>query len=137
MIDVALENICHDLRMPLDLDHWAYRLRADPIFALQMRVCQEWRITHSQFLEWDVDDQEKAVAWVMHEASRCRECGIHPQDWPTDTEADPYEVEATRCFGCQELQRWTASYRDRTKVHGQDDPKSMWGLRTTLRAVRR
>lgn len=134
MIADELAHFLHDTRSPLDASHWAHRLRIDPVFAVEMRVCREWRITHSELLSWSALDREKALAYVVHEGRRCKECGIHPEDWPTEVEDPPFEVEANRCFGCLTLNEWVDDYRKSTTGRsGEPDPKAMWGLRTHLR----
>lgn len=135
-----LPHFLHDMRSAVDVDAIAHRLRTEPMFSVEMRVCREWRIPHSQLLggdgRWTPEDREKAKAFVLWEAQRCPECGVHPQDWPTETGIDeeaPFEVHSTRCFGCQAVNAWLDSYRKATEVRGQPDPKAMWGLRTSLR----
>lgn len=133
MIQEEVLNLLHDLRVPMDMGHWAHRLRSDPMFAVEMRVCREWRIPHSEFLGWDSLDREKALAFVIHEGQRCKECGIHGEDWPTEVDPAPFEVYATRCFGCQAVAQWMDDHRKATTRKGEPDPKAIWGLRTTLR----
>ena len=133
MID-EFARFLHDCRQPIDLGHWGMRLRADPVFAAEMRVCREWSISHSQFLGWSEVDREKALAYVIHEGQRCKDCGIHPEDWPVETDEPLYEVDATRCFGCQTIQNWLDNYqRKSANADGSPNRQAMWGLRTSLR----
>lgn len=132
MIDAAFDNLVHDLRLPVDHGHWAARLRSDPLFASEMRVCREWRIPHSEFLSWSALDREKAIAYVVHESARCTECGTHPQDWPTE-DIEPFVVEGVRCFGCRATQEYMDRYRSAATLrNGEPDKAAMWGLRTRL-----
>lgn len=130
MNPTPIDELIHSLRLPVDHQHWADRLRSDPLFAVEMRVCREWGLSHSQFLAWDPDDREKAIAYVIHEGQRCGSCGIHPDDWPTE-DAEPYEVEGRRCFGCQATERYLSGIRD----HAQrtNDQRATWGLQTVLK----
>jgi len=147
VIDTTLDDLLHRLRLPVDHDHWAQRLRRDPLFAVEMKVCREWGIPHSTFLggqddpdsepvppgTWSRLDREKAIAYVLHENQRCGSCGTHPIDWPTEDD-EPFEVEGRRCFGCQATQRWLDDYRQAATLrNGEQDPKATWGLFTVLR----
>ena len=142
MIFDEIAHFLHDCRSPVDLGHWAHRLRVDPTFAAEMRVCREWRIPHSHFLggpcEWTTHDREKAVAYVVHESGRCKECGTHPDDWPEETDTPPLEPFATRCYGCVTLNQYIQTYKDGNKDrHGEVPPEATWGFRPHLRPVNR
>lgn len=100
-----LPTLQHVTRWGFDLDAIAYRLRQDQQFALEMRLCKEWRIPHSEFLSWTPEDQAKALGHYVFEAQRCDSCGIHPTDWPDPDEPD-FEVATRVCPGCAELDRW-------------------------------
>lgn len=147
MIDVhSLDNLLHGLRHPVDHDYWAHRLRIDPTFAVQMQVCREWRIPHSTFLGgaedpdgyplppgvWTEDDREKAVAFVIHEAQRCKDCGTHPIDWPEET-TEGFHVEGSFCWGCRATGAWMNDYRDASVLKdGKTDESRLRGVRTRI-----
>lgn len=72
-----------------------------------MEYCGPLGIPHSTFLSWDPEDQDKAIAWKIHEASRCSSCGTYPEDW-LDSEGryidpQPFVAKTIRCVGCQVL----------------------------------
>lgn len=134
-----LPHFVHDLRSAVDLEALAHRLRVEPMFGVEMRVCREWGIPHSQFLggdgRWTEDDREKAKAFVMWEQQRCGECGLHATDWPEETslgDRPPFEVHGSRCYGCQAIHAWLDNFR-KVNGRGEDDRSMMWGLRTSLR----
>lgn len=137
-----LGDLAHQLRLPVDHDHWAARLRSDPLFAVEMRVCREWGIPHSTFLggeedlppgAWSRLDREKAVAYVLHESARCKQCGLHPADWPEEDD-EPYAVEGRRCFGCLATSRFLDDYQRANQLsNGETDRRAMWGMFTVLR----
>lgn len=61
-------------------------------------------IPHSRFLGWQEGDQDKALAWLMHDRNRCPYCGTQPDAWIGEDrkslEPPPYTVKAKRCYGC-------------------------------------
>lgn len=83
------------------------RLRDDPRFAEEMAYCAPRGIRHSRFLDWDPDDQDKALAWQRLRAAACPSCGTFVDEW-VDPETgrivaeQPYVAEAVRCYGCAE-----------------------------------
>ena len=142
MIDLhSLDNLLHGLRHPVDHDYWAHRLRVDPTFAVQMQVCREWRIPHSTFLGGEDDvppgvwtdlDREKAMAYVLHEGQRCKDCGVHPIDWPEETTGG-FHVEGMFCWGCKASAEYTAAYQDASKLkNGEIDQGRVRGMRTRI-----
>lgn len=124
-------TLLHRTRWTFDIEAIAYRLKVDPQFAIEMRLCKEWQIPHSQFLSWDEEDQAKALGYFYHEAQRCAACGIHPDDWPDP--AEPlFEAVAETCPGCAELDR----YKRWQEEQMENAPKSaMDGVRSHLRRV--
>jgi hypothetical protein len=129
----AVAGALHAAREPVDTDWWARRLANDPRFAAEMALCKRWRIPHSEFLSWSPLDREKALAYELHEAGRCHECGMHPDDWPeegTFDEVPPFTVEATRCYGCLAMHDFTTSWRKANTHGGEVDERAMKGVRT-------
>jgi hypothetical protein len=67
-----------------------------------MRVCHTYGIAHSVFLDWSIEDRNKAVAYMLEEAVRCQMCGT--ADWEWDPEQGgkrlAYEPVEKICWGC-------------------------------------
>ena len=126
---VDLSAVLHLTRWPVDADHWAYRLRFDPVFALEMRLCQEYRITHSQFMGWDETDRAKALGHALFEGRRCQGCGIHPDDWDPDAYPPPYEVATRTCPGCADL----AAFQRHAQAQTSKTPSLSDGVKPYLR----
>ena len=60
-------------------------------------------IPHSEFLGWDPDDQDKALAFVRDSATRCGGCGTRKDDWEDDPDAFVGWHET--CPGCERLEQ--------------------------------
>ncbi len=75
-----------------------------------MAVCASYKIPHSQFLEWDQGDRDKAIWWHIREAEKCPGCGTRHEDWEHDHNA--FIGDVIRCRGCEVRQRTEASIRD-------------------------
>lgn len=69
-----------------------------------MEYCAPLGLPHSKFLGWDPSDQDKAIAWVIHNMSKCPQCGTFPEDYMGDNgrplEPPPMVVKTKRCYGC-------------------------------------
>jgi len=63
-----------------------------------MAYCGPRGIARSDFLRWDLDDQDAAMAWQSYENARCGSCGHHP-DEPTR------HLHVDVCPGCVDVQR--------------------------------
>lgn len=126
-----LGTLLHASRWGFDYEGIVYRLHNDPQFALEMRVCKEWRIPHSQFLSWEPEDQAKALAHYVFEARRCTACGVHPEDWPDPT-VPVFEATSDVCPGCAELDRYQRYVKERTE---NAPPSMMDGVKTYLKKV--
>lgn len=59
-------------------------------------------IPHSVFLDWDPDDQDKALAFVQDQRERCA-CGTRHSDW--DEDPDAFIGWQRECPGCDRLER--------------------------------
>lgn len=72
-----------------------------------MEYCGPIGLPHSRFLSWDPDDQDKAMAWVFHKASRCSQCGTFPEEWldgdGMPVYPPPYMAGSEICLGCETL----------------------------------
>lgn len=72
-----------------------------------MDYCGPQGIPHSVFLKWKEEDQDKALAWVVHNRLKCGRCGTVTSDWldeaGMDREPPPYVAVTELCVGCQIL----------------------------------
>lgn len=73
-----------------------------------MEYCAPRALPHTAFLSWSEDDQDKALAWLIHDRSKCPQCGTHPDDWIDSAtgralEPPPFMADAKRCWGCVTL----------------------------------
>lgn len=59
-------------------------------------------IPHSEFLSWDEDDQDKALAYQHEQSIRCGECGTSRAEWEDDPLA--YMGDAWTCMGCETIE---------------------------------
>lgn len=78
------------------------RLRRDRQFEVELTICSEYHITHSEFLGWSPEDQAKAIAIFGHKADRCALCGTADWEWdPAQGGArHAYEPVEKLCQGC-------------------------------------
>ena len=53
---------------------------------------------HSEFMDWDVEDRAKALAYMFENAERCSMCGTSPWEWEENKFA--YEPVMRTCMGC-------------------------------------
>ncbi len=109
-----LPRLLHQSRWNFDYEGIVHRLRHDDLFAAQMRLCNEWHMPHSEFLKWKPQDQANALAYFAHEARRCRQCGIHPDDWP-DPEVPLFDAVLEVCPGCAETDRYQRHITDQAE----------------------
>lgn len=68
-----------------------------------MTVCEQYRIPHSTFLDWDEDDREKAIWWMIRQKETCPRCGTRDREWDETVGGDrnAYGAEVRRCRGCE------------------------------------
>lgn len=64
-----------------------------------MAICDDYGIPHSEFLAWDEDDQDLAIAYRIYKAEHCSQCGTAEEEWKKDNFA--YHPEVRRCRGCE------------------------------------
>ena len=74
------------------------RLRYDSNLYLELGLCNECGIPHSQFLDWEPEDRAKAIAFVMEKSLRCDLCGTAEWEWEEDKRA--YAPMENFCMGC-------------------------------------
>jgi hypothetical protein len=65
---------------------------------MEMSYCFENGIPHSEFLDWDVEDRAKTLAFMLEKGSRCDMCGTAEWEWDADRRA--YEPVEKFCMGC-------------------------------------
>lgn len=67
-----------------------------------MRVCSQYGIAHSKFLDWSIEDRNKAMAYVLEDGSRCQMCGTAEWEWDPDQGGKrlAYEPVEKICWGC-------------------------------------
>lgn len=82
------------------------RLRYDGLFQAELTFCNSHGIPHSEFLEWDPDDRQKAIAFLLEEGSRCGMCGTADWEWVKEDEDGvekpyrAYQPVGHFCMGC-------------------------------------
>lgn len=79
------------------------RLRYDAAFRAEVEYCVEKGLPHSHLLggplEWDTDDREKMIAFMLERSERCSLCGTSGWEWEEDWFG--YEPVVTTCHGCE------------------------------------
>lgn len=82
-------------------------LRGRSQLAEELAYCAPRGISHSTFLLWPDEDQDKAIAWHRLQSAACSRCGTFSDEWiqpdgRTVPDA-PYEAVPVRCHGCAEI----------------------------------
>jgi hypothetical protein len=87
------------------------RLDVDPQLELELAVCAEYRIRHSEFLSWDIDDRDKAIAFHIRKRMECGRCGTRPEEWDETRGGHRYAYIADheRCLGCERIEAGRAA----------------------------
>lgn len=83
-----------------------------------MAVCADYKIPHSQFLSWDRDDREKAIAFHLRRAETCASCGTRRDEWSPDAggHRNAYIAATDRCPGCVQVENKRRELENRDKV---------------------
>lgn len=68
-----------------------------------MALCEDYKIPHSAFLDWDPEDRAKALAYRAEKSERCVMCGTAQWEWEENPHA--YIVEDVHCPGCYRKHR--------------------------------
>ena len=63
-----------------------------------MTWCKQAGIPHSEFKSWDVEDQSKALAFLIEENAKCGMCGTAEWEWEEDKRA--YAPMENFCMCC-------------------------------------
>lgn len=66
-----------------------------------MAFCNSHGIPHSVFLEWDPDDQDKALGFEKEQSKACSGCGTRKEEWDLDRFA--FVADSWTCPGCEVL----------------------------------
>lgn len=72
-------------------------------------------LAHSQFLSWDPQDQDLALAWHRGKRELCGGCGTRAQDWERDRFA--YIGQQRACPGCEVLGQERENVPEHAKGH--------------------
>jgi hypothetical protein len=82
------------------------RVRDDARLSHELAYCVPIGLPHSEFLSWDPDDQDKALAFRALQ-SEYHVCGTRPEEWDPARGGSrvAYVAEVTRCLGCEEIGR--------------------------------
>lgn len=77
----------------------------DRRLAEELAYCVPLGLPHSEFLSWEEDDQDKAIAYLRDKALACNSCGTRESEWEGDSFA--FVVSSRVCKGCEliELER--------------------------------
>lgn len=68
-----------------------------------MTVAAEYHLMHSEFLEKDQEDRDKAIWWHIRKRETCSNCGTREVEWDPLEGGDrhAYGAEIRRCRGCE------------------------------------
>lgn len=68
-----------------------------------MAVASEYRLMHSEFLEKDQLDRDKAIWWYLRQKETCPQCGTREVEWDPEQGGNvhAYGAEVRRCRGCE------------------------------------
>jgi len=74
---------------------------------LELAVCAEYRIFHTQFLSRSSDDRDKAIWWWLRKRKECPRCMTRPEEWDEDEGGHrrAYLPRIIECEGCIALER--------------------------------
>lgn len=83
------------------------RIDADPQLELELAVCAEYRIFHSEFLERSTADRDKALWWHARQRKTCQGCGTRGEEWDPEQGGHrrAYISTITTCEGCVVIER--------------------------------
>lgn len=73
-----------------------------------MDYCAPLGIPHSELLNWDRSDVDKAISYNAWKNKFCGKCGTDPSDWLDEDgymmEPPPYVSDTLTCYGCATLE---------------------------------
>lgn len=83
----------------------------------ELDYCCPLGIPHSTFLDWDSDDQDKAIAHMLERRKACPDCGTRAEEW--EANPDAYVGHVRRCAGCEVVEQTNADLpTDRKLIRG-------------------
>lgn len=68
----------------------------------ELAYCVPLGLPHSEFLSWEDEDQDKALAYLRDKATVCGGCGTRPREWAGDRFA--FVAQHSVCPGCEVLE---------------------------------
>jgi hypothetical protein len=79
----------------------------------ELSYCAPLGIPHSEFLSWDTDDQDKALAFAELKAQTCA-CGTRREEWDEAAGGSrfAYAAHTYRCPGCELLEQESKNVPD-------------------------
>jgi hypothetical protein len=82
------------------------RVKADPQLQIELEVCHDYKIPHSEFLSWSQDDRDKAIWMHVRNKQTCGRCGTRAEEWDPEQggHRHAYLAQADVCRGCQALE---------------------------------
>jgi hypothetical protein len=92
-------------------DHtWATDLlKADPITAVELRLCNTLGIPHEEFLDWPDDSADLAIASLLAERDTCQHG--HPREAMNDVSR--VEIKRVYCAVCARVHDLEKQFRDK------------------------
>lgn len=85
-----------------------------------MAYCAPLGIPHSRFLDWEERDQDKALAWLAFERTKCPGCSTFPEDYLDEDKKmispPPWKVSDQICYGCLLIKDKTDEIGDKNLV---------------------
>jgi len=83
------------------------RLDVDPQLAVELAVCADFKIFHSEFLAKLTSDRDKAIWWYARKAKECPVCHTRPEEWDESQGGHRRAYVGTfiDCEGCIVLER--------------------------------
>lgn len=74
---------------------------------MELGVCAEYRIFHSDFLARSTSDRDKAIWWYARKRAACPGCGTRAEEWDPDAGGSwqAYQAVPIQCEGCLKRHR--------------------------------
>lgn len=83
---------------------------------MEMVICENYQIRHSEFLSWPEEDQDLAIAQQLRKIDHCGRCGTSSKAWVGNNFA--YKPEVRRCRGCEMVQLTEEDLREQKGTAG-------------------
>jgi hypothetical protein len=76
---------------------------------MELGWCVDKAIPYSQYLDWNEEDQNLLVEYLMWQQGICQQCGSHPDEWLDEAgkakEPPPFLAATRKCLGCATLEQ--------------------------------